>query len=65
MIIFKFILELFQSIIEVIGGIGCIIIALASFSKGEVQIKSKKQMILIICSGGILSIILNMILKVI
>jgi hypothetical protein len=58
-IIIKDILLLLQSIIEVIGGVGSVIIILGLFNNGQVNVRSKSKMTAIVFLGTLLSLLIN------
>ena len=57
--IIKIILLLLQSIMEVVGGVGCVIIVLGLFNNGEVNVKGKSKMTAIVFLGTLLSVLVS------
>jgi hypothetical protein len=57
--VIKFILLFLQSLIEVIGGVGGVIIILGLFNNGQVNVKGKPKITAIVFLGTLLSLLIN------
>ena len=57
--VIKIFLLFLQSLIEVIGGVGSIIIILGLFNNGQVSVKGKSKMTAIVFLGTLLTILLD------
>lgn len=57
--VIKIILLFLQSLIEIIGGIGSVIIILGLLNNGQVNVKGKSKMTAIVFLGTLLSLLIN------